>query len=148
MKRAIFKKGLVLTSAIGVFLTGNILAQDLNSALLLTKSEQYDKAEAMLNQLIQKEPANSKYYFFLGENKLLDYNSDTISNSLAEFTNAAKEIFQKGVSANSSDPLNYVGLAKVATYLGDAATATDMRAKAKSYLLPYKNIKKMVLTLY
>lgn len=144
MKRAIFMKGLFLTSLFGMFLTGNILAQDLNSALLLTKSEQYDKAEAMLNQLIQKEPANSKYYFFLGENKLLDYNSDTISNSLAEFTNAAKDIFQKGVSANPSDPLNYVGLAKVATYFGDEATATAMRAKAKSYLLPYKNIKKMV----
>ncbi len=144
MKRSLFKKGLVLTAAVAGLMTGNIFAQDLTSALLLTKSEQYDKAEALLNQLIQKEPANSKYYFFLGENKLLDYYSDTISNSLDKFTKDAKDIFQKGVAANANDPLNYVGLAKVATYLGDKATATAMRAKAKSFLLPYKSIKKIV----
>ncbi len=144
MKRSLFKKGLVLTATAVGLMTGNIFAQDLTSALLLTKSEQYDKAEAMLNQLIQKEPANSKYYFYLGENKLLDYYSDTISNSLALFTKEAKDIFQKGVAANANDPLNYVGLARVATYLGDKATAEAMRAKAKSFLLPYKNIKKIV----
>ncbi len=66
MKRSLFKKGLVLTAAAAGLLTGNLFAQDLASALLLTKSEQYDKAEAMLNQLIQKEPANSKYYFYHG----------------------------------------------------------------------------------
>jgi tetratricopeptide (TPR) repeat protein len=144
MKRSLFKKGLVLVAAAAGLLTGNVFAQDLNSALLLTKSEQYDKAEAMLNQLIQKEPANSKYYFFLGENKLLDYYSDTISNSFAQFTKEAKDAFQKGVAANANDPLNYVGLAKVANYLGDDATANAMRAKAKSFLLPYKNLKKIV----
>ena len=144
MKRSLFNKGWVLAAAAAGLLTGNLFAQDLTSALLLTKSEQYDKAEAMLNQLIQKEPSNSKYYFFLGENKLLDYYSDTISNSFAQFTKEAKEAFQKGVTANANDPLNYVGLAKVASYLGDDATATAMRAKAKSFLLPYKNLKKIV----
>ena len=34
-------------------------------------------------------------------------------------TKAAKEIYEKGVSANPNDPLNYIGLAKVAYYLGD-----------------------------
>jgi tetratricopeptide (TPR) repeat protein len=144
MKRSFPKKGFFLAAAITGLITNNIQAQDLTSALLLTKSEQYDEAEAMLNQLIQKEPSNSKYYFFLGENMLLDYYSDTISNSLQLATKAAKDVFQKGVNANSSDPLNYVGLAKVATYLGDDKTAAEMRAKAKSFLLPYKNIKKMV----
>ena len=56
----------------------------------------------------------------------------------------AKEIYQKGVNANPNDPLNYIGLAKVAFYLGDEKTAAEMRAKAKSFLLPYKNIKKIV----
>ena len=42
------------------------------------------------------------------------------------------------------DPLNYVGLAKVATMLGDDKTATEMRTKARSLLLPFKNIKKIV----
>ena len=56
----------------------------------------------------------------------------------------AKEIYQKGVDANPNDPLNYIGLAKVAFYLDDNKTATEMRAKARSLLLPFKNIKKIV----
>ena len=57
---------------------------------------------------------------------------------------SAKEIYQKGVDANPNDPLNYIGLAKVAFYLDDNKTATEMRTKARSFLLPYKNIKKIV----
>jgi tetratricopeptide (TPR) repeat protein len=144
MKRSIFKKGLILTLAFAGLINNNIQAQqDLASAILLIKSEQYDKAEAVLQQLIQKEPANSKYYFYLGENTLLDYAADTISNSLSVATKAAKEFYQKGVDANPADPLNYIGLAKVAYYLGDDNTANEMRAKAKSFLLPFKNIKKI-----
>jgi tetratricopeptide (TPR) repeat protein len=144
MKRSFYKKGLILAALTAGMIANSIQAQDLASALLLTKSEQYDKAGAMLQQLIQKEPANSKNYFFLGENALLDYYSDTISNSLALAAKNAKDIFQKGVDANANDPLNYIGLAKVAVLLNDDKTASDMRAKAKSFLLPYKNIKKIV----
>ncbi len=118
-------------------------SQDLNSAIQLTRSEQYDKAEEMLKQMIQKEPSNSKNYFYLGENYLADYFSDTISNSLTVSVNLAKEVYQKGVDANSNEPLNYIGLAKVAFYLGDNDKATEYRAKAKSFLLPYKNLKKI-----
>ncbi|MBN2863613.1 MAG: hypothetical protein JXN62_10650, partial [Bacteroidales bacterium] len=143
MKRTIFYKSFVLTMVIAGFLAGTIKAQDLKNALLLTKAEQYDKAEEMLKQLVQKEPSNSKYHFYLGENYLLTYFSDTISNSLAEFTGLAKEAFQKGVDANPGDPLNYVGLAKVAVYLKDPSTADQMRTKASSLLLPYKNVRKM-----
>jgi tetratricopeptide (TPR) repeat protein len=137
------RPGLLLAGLLTVF-AGNLQAQDLNSATLLTRSEQYDKAEAMFQQLIQKEPANSKNYFYLGENYLADYFADTISNSLTVSAKAAKEVYQKGVSANANDPLNYIGLAKVAYFLGDDKTATEMRAKAKSFLLPYKSIKKIV----
>jgi tetratricopeptide (TPR) repeat protein len=144
MKRFNIKRSLFVTVVLAGFATNGTQAQDLTSATLLTKSEQYDKAGAMLQQLIQKEPSNSKYYFFLGENYLLDYFADTISNSLAEFTKNAKDVFQKGVNANQGDPLNYVGLAKVASYLGDEKTAAEMRTKARSFLLPYKNLKKIV----
>lgn len=144
MKRLMYTKGLVLAAAITALISNGLNAQDLNSALLLTKSEQYDKAEAMLKELSQKEPANSKYYFFLGENILLDYYSDTISNSLPLATKEAREVFQKGVNANAGDPLNYVGLARVASILGDLNQAAEMRTKARSFLLPYKNIKKIV----
>jgi tetratricopeptide (TPR) repeat protein len=143
MKRLILKPAILLA----VLFTGlsfNIKAQDLTSAILLTRSEQYDKAQAMFQQLIQKEPTNSKNFFFLGENYLLDYFADTISNSISVAAKSAKEIYQKGVDANPNDPLNYIGLAKIAYYTGDNKTATDMRAKARSFLLPYKNIKKIV----
>jgi tetratricopeptide (TPR) repeat protein len=142
MKRLILRPGMILA---GLFTVFAVSAQtpDLNTATLLTRSEQYDKAEAIFKDLIQKEPANSKNYFFYGENFLSDYFSDTISNSLTVAANDAKEIYQKGVDANPNDPLNYIGLAKIAFYLGDDKTATEMRAKAKSFLLPYKNIKKI-----
>ena len=143
MKRLILRPAILLVVLLSGF-SLNIKAQDLASAILLTKSEQYDKAQAMYQQLIQKEPTNSKNFYFLGENYLLDYFADTISNSLTIAAKSAKEIYQKGVDANASDPLNYVGLAKVAFFTGDNKTATDMRAKARSFLLPYKNIKKIV----
>ncbi len=143
MKRLISRPAIILA----VFLTAfsvNIKAQDLEAAVKLTRSEQYDKAQAMFQQLVQKEPANSKVYFFFGENYLLEYFADTISNSLAVAAKSAKEMYQKGVDANPSDPLNYVGLAKVAFYMDDDKTAAEMRTKARSLLLPYRNIKKIV----
>ena len=143
MKRSFLNKGLFLTVALAMLVISKNQAQDLNSALLLTKSEQYDNAGEMLQQLIQNEPSNSKYHFYLGENELLEYFSDTISNSFTLAINSAKETYQKGVEANPNDPLNYVGLAKVAYFSGDGKTADEMRAKAKSFLLPYKKIKKI-----
>jgi len=137
------KKGVLLTGACSALLAISLQAQDLNSAIQLTKSESYDKAADAYKALVQKEPGNSKNYYYFGENYLLEYFSDTISNSLAAATKAAKEMYDKGVSANASDPLNYVGLAKVAYYLDDDAKANEMRAKAKSFLLPYKSLKKI-----
>ncbi len=142
MKRSILRPATLLAMMLTIF-AFNIKAQDLNSATRLTRSEQYDKAQAMFEELIKKEPANGRIYFYLGENYLADYFADTISNSLPVAAKAAKEIYQKGITANPNDPLNYIGLAKVAFLLGDDQTATDMRAKAKSFLLPYKNIKKI-----
>jgi tetratricopeptide (TPR) repeat protein len=143
MKRLIFRPVVFLAAVLGIVTTNNSVAQDLNAATLLTRSEQYDKAAEIFNQLIQKEPGNAKYYFFYAENSLQDYFSDTISNSLTVAAKEAKDIYNKGVSANPNEPLNYVGLAKVAFFLGDNKTAGEMRAKAKSFLLPYKNIKKI-----
>ncbi len=142
MKRFILRPAILLAGLLSTLVI-KIQAQDLNSAILLTRSEQYDKADAMFQDLIKKEPANSKNFFFLGENYLADYFADTISNSLNVAAKSAKDIYQKGVNANPNDPLNYIGLGKVAYYLGDEKTATDMRTKARSLLLPYKNIKKI-----
>ncbi len=136
-------KPVALLVVLFTMMIATVRSQDLNSAIQLIRSEQFDKAEEMLKQLIQKDASNSKNYFYLGENYLQDYFSDTISNSLTVSANMAKEAYQKGVEANANDALNYVGLAKVAFFLGDDQKAVENRAKAKSFLLPYKNIKKI-----
>jgi predicted Zn-dependent protease len=135
MKRSMLSPVFLLAGVFSVMLV-DIQAQDLNSAIKLTRSEQYDKAEEMLKALIQKEPSNSKNFFYLGENYLLDYFADTISNSLVVATKAAQEMYNQGVKANPNDPLNYIGLAKVANYLGDEAKANEMRAKPKVSFSP------------
>jgi len=142
--RPFFVRPVLLLTVLFTVLASNTRSQDLNSAILLIRSEQYDKAEEMLKMLVQKEPTNSKNYFYLGENYLLDYFSDTISNSLTVSANLAKQAYQKGVDAVANEPLNYIGLAKVSFYLGENQKAAEYRAKAKSFLLPYKNIKKIV----
>jgi tetratricopeptide (TPR) repeat protein len=144
MKRLIMSPVVFLAAIFGMVTSNNSVAQDLDAATLLTRSEQYDKAAEMFKQLIQKEPGNSRYFFFYGENTLQEYFADTISNSLTVAAKEAKDLYNKGVSANANEPLNYVGLAKVAFFLDDNKTAGEMRAKAKSFLLPYKNIKKIV----
>lgn len=121
----------------------SLKAQTLDEAVTLTKNEQYDNAETLFRQLIQSDPSNSELYFHYGENTLLNYFADTISNSLNVAMNEASDIFNEGVEANPNDPLNFVGLAKVESYLGDEAKADEMRAKAKSLLPPYKKIKKI-----
>jgi len=124
--------------------TGTLKAQEtLNDAITFTKNEQYDKAEELFKKLSAVTPANSKVFFFYGENTLQNYFADTISNPLTIAAKEAKDIFNKGVAANPAEPLNYVGLAKVAMYLGDKTTAEEMRVKAKSLLPPYKKITKI-----
>lgn len=140
MKRFKFSPALLLILLVAY--SPNLMAQDLNSAILLTRSEQYDQAAAVLQDLIKKEPANGKNYFYLGENIIADYYSDTISNSLEVAARDAKEVYQNGVNANANEPLNYVGLAKVSVLQGDNKTADEMRTKARSFLMPYKKVSK------
>jgi tetratricopeptide (TPR) repeat protein len=122
---------------------GGLKAQTLEEAITLTKNEQYDKAETLFQQLVSNEPTNSVIYFHYGENTLLNYFADTISNSLNVATKEAADIFNKGVDANPADPLNYVGLAKIAFYTGDDAKAEELREKADQLLPPYKKVTKI-----
>lgn len=143
MIRRSFTKGLLFAAAI-CMISGSVLkAQTLQEAITFTKNEAYDKAESMFQELIKKEPGNSKLYFHYGENTLLNYFADTISNSLAVATKEAADIFNKGVAANAAEPLNYVGLAKVAFYQGNDAKADELRAKASSLLPAYKKVTKI-----
>ncbi len=139
--RSIQKISIVLTM-IMLFGAAGLKAQTLEEAITATNNEQFDKADQILQGLAKSAPS-SKVYYRLGENTMLNFFSDTISNSLKVIAVEAKQQFEKGIAISPNDPLNYVGLAKVSSYTGDQATATQMRAKAKSFLLPYKKVSKI-----
>jgi tetratricopeptide (TPR) repeat protein len=142
MIKHFFKKGSLILMLLFVGSIAGLRAQTLDDAITATNNEQYDKAEQILQDLAKKAPS-SKVFYRLGENTMLNFFADTISNSLKAVAAEAKQQFEKGIGVNANDPLNYVGLAKVAAYLGDNKTATDMRAKAKSFLPPYKKASKI-----
>ncbi len=142
MINRIFIKAFVSLTLFMVCSVTGLKAQSLEEAITATNNERYDKADLILQNLAKSAPS-SKVYYRLGENTLLNFFSDSISNSLKVIAAEAKQQFDKGISLNPNDPLNYVGLAKVASYLGDKQTAEQMRAKAKSFLLPYKKVTKI-----
>jgi tetratricopeptide (TPR) repeat protein len=135
------KSSLIITLLVLCSVSG-LKAQTIEEAITAANNEQYDKAEQILTNLAKTTPS-SKVYYRLGENALLNFFADSISNSLKTTSVEAKQQFEKGIALNPSDPLNYVGLAKVAAYQGDQQTATQMRAKAKSFLPPYKKVSKI-----
>ncbi|MEI6276580.1 MAG: tetratricopeptide repeat protein [Prolixibacteraceae bacterium] len=137
-----FKKTSVIIAMLVLCSVAGLKAQSLEEAITAANNEQYDKAEQILINLAKSAPT-SKVYYRLGENALLNFFADSISNSLKTTSLEAKQQFDKGIALNPGDPLNYVGLAKVAAYQGDQKTATQMRAKAKTFLLPYKKVTKI-----
>ena len=142
MTNRFFKKIPLILILFFVCGIAGLKAQTLDEAITATNNEQYDKADQILQDLAKKSPS-SQVYYRLGENTMLNFFSDTISNSLKAVAAEAKQQFEKGITVNANDPLNYVGLAKVAAYLGDEQTASSMRQKAKSFLLPYKKVSKI-----
>lgn len=88
----------------------NLFGQDLNTALKLAASEQYENAEASFKALLEKEPANGDIYYYYGECIINDYLSDTFSNSLQDMASKAEELFQKGIQMDPTNQLNNVGL--------------------------------------
>jgi tetratricopeptide (TPR) repeat protein len=115
---------------------------DFDKAITATNNERYDRADSIL-QIVAKNAPSSKVFYRLGENTLLNFFSDSISNSLKVIAVEAKELFNKGVALSPNDPLNYIGLARVASLMGDNKTAEQMRLKAKSFLPPYKKVSKI-----
>ncbi|MCK9640982.1 MAG: tetratricopeptide repeat protein [Prolixibacteraceae bacterium] len=137
-----FRKISIALTLIMLFGAAGLNAQTLDEAITATHNEQFDKADQILQSLTKSAPS-SQIYYRLGENTMLNFLSDTISNSLKVVAAEAKQQFEKGIALAPNDPLNYVGLAKVASYLGDQQTADQMRLKAKSFLPPYKKVSKI-----
>ena len=108
---------------------------ELNSALKLAASEQYEIAGQAFDALLKKEPANGDVYYFYGETVIKDYLSDTLSNSLKEMATKADELFRKGIQQDPANQLNNVGLGAVVLFLsGDTIAADKFFIKAEASL--------------
>jgi tetratricopeptide (TPR) repeat protein len=120
------------------------LSQDLNSALKLISSEQYEEAEKVFEELIKKDATNGNVYYYYGEALLKDYLSDTFSNSLDEYAKKAETLFQTGIKQAPGNVLNLVGLGAVTLlrtsdtlkanpYFTQAEVAVPVKLKKKEY---------------
>ncbi len=115
-------------------------SQDFNSALNMTYQQKFEAADSAFNRLIMAEPANGKYYYYSGENQLASYFLDTVNISFKSIAPKAVERFKKGIAANPNEPLNYVGLGKVAVIQDNTAMADENFAKAQTFL-PARKVK-------
>jgi len=121
----------------------SVFDQELNSALKLAASEQYEIAEQAFNELLKKSPGNGDVYYFYGETIIKDYLSDTLSNSLTDMANKADELFRKGIQQDISNELNDVGLGAVCLLrTGDTIAADKYFIKAEASI----PVKKKLLT--
>ncbi len=134
---------MIKTTFIGVSLLvigGVASGQDLNKALNMTNQEQFDAADNAFNALIKAEPANGKYYYYSGENQLASYLIDPTNIPFDAIAKKALDRYNKGIAANPNEPLNYVGLGKVALLQNNKALAEENFAKAQTFL-PARKVK-------
>jgi tetratricopeptide (TPR) repeat protein len=128
-----------------LFIGTSSYAQDLNSAIKLTVSEQFEPAGNMFKEIIKKEPANGDNYYFYGENYLKEYFTDSASINFEEIAKPANELFVAGIKVDSLNPLNFVGLGKIALYSRDLPNGRKYFAKAES-LLPSRSNRRSAIT--
>jgi tetratricopeptide (TPR) repeat protein len=103
-------------------------SQTLKDAIRLTDNEQFQKAAAAYQKLIQAQPSNGEIYFYYGENYFRNEEADS-----------AAMMYQKGIDVNATHPLNYVGLGKIALVKGKDAEAKSHFYKASTALSGNKN---------
>jgi tetratricopeptide (TPR) repeat protein len=113
-------------------LIGYSQTNEIKTAVRLADADQFDKAKAIFDGLIKQYPNNGNIYYYYGESYLKSYFSDTITNSLSDVCAAATELFNKGNQADPSNPLNMVGLGKVAYYKGDFTSAKNYFDQAEA----------------
>lgn len=99
--------------------------QELNAALKLAASEQYENAGIAFENLLKKEPTKGDVYYYYGETIINDYLSDTLSNSLKDMANKAKDLFQKGIQQDPTNELNDVGLGAISLLVSSDTIAAD-----------------------
>ena len=113
-----------------MLLSSGIFSQTLADAIKQTDNEQFETAEISYKALIQSQPDNGENYFYLGENYFKNDNFEMASAS-----------YQKGIAANATNPLCYVGAGKMQWYQGKTADAKADFYKATT-LAGSKNVEK------
>lgn len=112
MKKCIF-------SVLAVVAMFSATAQTQQDAIVKTMNERYEAASADFKTLIKATPTNGDLYFYAGENYLLWGELDS-----------AQTMYSKGTEVAAINPLNFVGLGRVARLKGDEAKGELMFTKA------------------
>ncbi len=94
-------------------------AQTLEEAKRLTLNEQNEEASTVFRQLVSKFPNKGDYWFYFGENLLKSDNLDS-----------AKTLYTLGVQNEPTNPLNFVGLGKIAKLEGNKEQSAQQFSKA------------------
>ena len=133
------KHGILVVTFLLAFFVSPILAQDLQDAIKLTRSEQFAAADELFNKLVKEHPSDGDIYFYYGDNYLSQYFQDTLNTSINEMTDAAQPLFIKGVQAEPSNPVNYAGLAEIALMKKNTREAQSYLDKAFTLFPTRKN---------
>lgn len=116
-----------------------IQSQNLEDAIKLTRSEQFNAAEELFSSILTANPSDGDVYFYYGDNYLKRYFADTLNSSLQEMIDKAKPLFTRGVQQEPANPINYAGLAEVSLLLKNPTEAQKYLDKAYSLLPTRKN---------
>lgn len=134
--RHLIKTGFTLILVFAFTIT-HLHSQDLNAAIKLTASEQFEAADQIFNNLILKAPNNGDNYYYNAENILKSYFTDTAFSDFKELSEKALAQYQKGTQMDPLNSLNYIGIGKIYLYNKDVVNAKSSFDKALS-LLPKK----------
>jgi len=119
MKRSGFQVSFLMAGAIFTSVIAH--SQTLQDAIKLTNNEEFEQADKVFLSLEKAQPTVGNIYYYRGENF---YNWGKLDS--------AQSTYQKGMSVNALEPLNYVGLGKVEMINGDSKSGADNFYKAKT----------------
>jgi tetratricopeptide (TPR) repeat protein len=88
-------------------------AQDLQSAINLTRGERYFTAGKLYQSLLLKDSSDSKIYYYYGENYLQKYFADTVNVPFLKMADSAELLFKKGIQKDPLNPLCYAGMGEI-----------------------------------
>lgn len=112
----------IAATGIGLALMGSsAFAQSLDDAKKAIDAEQFQKAKAMLKNLVVTQSTKDENYFYLGWVYVRQ-----------DYADSAKAVFQKGINVNPNSALNYAGLGIVARMDKDQSGASTNFSKALS----------------